>query len=99
MPSEITGENAERTNARSISLQTWIRPFWMTVKVTGSRFEAVSGMASAYRVIPSVARNLSPSYSSVIPFQQALDHRAVEDFVGAVGDVHDAKRVPGMMQA
>src|SRR5471030_3124221 len=26
MPSEITGEKAERTKARSISLQTWIRP-------------------------------------------------------------------------
>src|SRR6478735_10405151 len=38
MPSEITGEKAERTKARSISLQTWIRPFWMTVSVTGSRF-------------------------------------------------------------
>src|ERR1044072_5974012 len=39
MPSEITGEKAARTKARSISLQTWIRPFWMTVKVTGSRFD------------------------------------------------------------
>ena len=39
MPSEITGEKAERTKARSISLQTWIRPFWMTVSVTGSRFD------------------------------------------------------------
>jgi hypothetical protein len=35
MPSEITGEKAERTKAKSISLQTWIRPFWMTVSVTG----------------------------------------------------------------
>jgi len=24
--SEITGENAERTNAKSISLQTWLSP-------------------------------------------------------------------------
>ena len=39
MPSEITGEKAARTKARSISLQTWIRPFWMTVSVTGSRFD------------------------------------------------------------
>ncbi len=35
MPSEITGEKAARTKARSISLQTWIRPFWMTVKRDG----------------------------------------------------------------
>ena len=41
MPSEITGEKAARTKARSISLQTWIRPFWMTVSVTGSRFDMV----------------------------------------------------------
>ena len=27
---EITGEKAARTKARSISLQTWIKPFWMT---------------------------------------------------------------------
>src|SRR6187551_3825468 len=56
MPSEITGEKAERTKARSISLQTWIRPFWMTVRVTGSRFD----MLHAYhisRVIPSEARD------------------------------------------
>src|SRR5215471_2175083 len=48
MPSEITGEKAERTKARSISLQTWIRPFWMTVRVTGSRFDAGSDMGHAY---------------------------------------------------
>src|ERR671919_2041484 len=42
MPSErssaslITGENAERTNARSISLQTCCSPFWMTARVIGS---------------------------------------------------------------
>ena len=57
MPSEITGEKAARTKARSISLQTWIRPFWMTVSVTGSRFD----MLYAYHiscVIPSVARDL-----------------------------------------
>src|SRR5215475_13036180 len=86
MPSEITGEKAERTKARSISLQTWIRPFWMTVRVTGSRFKAVSDMA--------------PCLSQFgITFQQALDHRAVEDFVGTVGDVDDAKRMPGVVQA
>src|SRR5687767_11049324 len=42
MPSErssaslITGENAERTKARSISLQTCCSPFWMTARVMGS---------------------------------------------------------------
>src|SRR5579872_3671773 len=45
MPSEMIGEKAERTNARSISLQTWIRPFWMTVKVTGSRFDIEVSLA------------------------------------------------------
>src|SRR5476649_2638374 len=35
--SEITGLNAARQNARSISLQTWFNPFWMTASVTGSR--------------------------------------------------------------
>src|SRR5687767_5292688 len=32
----ITGENAERTKARSISLQTCCSPFWMTARVIGS---------------------------------------------------------------
>ena len=45
MPSEITGEKAARTKARSISLQTWIRPFWITVKVTGSRFDMPESLA------------------------------------------------------
>ena len=49
MPSEITGEKAERTKARSISLQTWIRPFWMTVRVTGSRFDVGSDMGISDR--------------------------------------------------
>ena len=52
MPSEITGEKAARTKARSISLQTWIRPFWMTVSVTGSRFD----MAYDYHIQCEVAR-------------------------------------------
>ena len=47
MPSEITGEKAERTKARSISLQTWIRPFWMTVNVTGSRFDMAAMTSTA----------------------------------------------------
>src|ERR1039458_7186023 len=34
--SEITGENAARQNARSISLQAWLRPFWITTRVMGS---------------------------------------------------------------
>src|SRR5918996_4691422 len=34
--SEITGLKAERQNARSISLQTWTRPLWITASVTGS---------------------------------------------------------------
>ena len=34
--SEITGLNAARTNARSISLQTCCSPFWITARVTGS---------------------------------------------------------------
>src|SRR4026208_35958 len=37
MPSEITGLNAARQNARSISLQTCCRPFWITARVIGSR--------------------------------------------------------------
>src|ERR1044071_3981448 len=86
MPSEITGEKAARTKARSISLQTWIRPFWMTVRVTGSRFDAGSDMALCLSQFG-------------VAFQQALDDRAVEDLVGAVGDIDDAKAVPGMVQA
>src|SRR3989304_9537240 len=39
MPSEITGENAARQNARSISAQTCCRPFWITARVMGSRGE------------------------------------------------------------
>src|SRR5919106_3316114 len=34
--SEITGLKAERQKARSISLQTWTRPLWITASVTGS---------------------------------------------------------------
>ena len=52
MPSEITGEKAARTKARSISLQTWIRPFWMTVRVTGSRLD----MAAMTSTAPGVLR-------------------------------------------
>ena len=52
MPSEITGEKAERTKAKSISLQTWIRPFWMTVSVTGSRLD----MAAMTSTAPGVLR-------------------------------------------
>src|SRR5262245_38524667 len=37
MPSEITGLNAARQNARSISLQTCCKPFWITASVIGSR--------------------------------------------------------------
>src|SRR5882757_10992554 len=37
-PSAITGLNAARTKAMSISLQTCCRPFWMTASVTGSIF-------------------------------------------------------------
>src|SRR5690349_23465205 len=86
MPSEITGEKAERTKARSISLQTWIRPFWMTVRVTGSRFEIDSDMG--------------PCLSQFgVAFQQSLHDRAVENLVGAVGDIDDAQRMPGMVQA
>ena len=47
MPSEITGEKAERTKAKSISLQTWIRPFWMTVSVTGSRLDMAAMTSTA----------------------------------------------------
>src|SRR5687768_11695837 len=42
MPSELSsaslssGENAERTKARSISLQTCCSPFWMPARVIGS---------------------------------------------------------------
>src|SRR5512136_2138520 len=82
MPSEITGEKAERTNARSISLQTWIRPFWMTVRVTGSRFDMDSSLSQFG-----------------VASQEALDDRPVEDFVGSVGHVDDAQRVPCMMEA
>src|SRR5437899_5385528 len=35
-PSEMTGENAARSNVRSISLATRCRPFWTTTSVTGS---------------------------------------------------------------
>src|SRR5262249_54903258 len=52
MPSEITGEKAERTNAKSISLQTCIRPFWITVSVTGSRLD----MAAMTRTAPASMR-------------------------------------------
>src|SRR5436190_7010319 len=37
MPSEITGLKAARQNARSISLQTCCRPFWITARLIGSR--------------------------------------------------------------
>src|SRR5215468_2672441 len=47
MPSEITGEKAERTNAKSISLQTCIRPFWITVSVTGSRLDMAAMTSTA----------------------------------------------------
>src|SRR6185295_15401600 len=86
MPSEITGENAERTKARSISLQTWIRPFWMTVNVTGSRFDVGSDMDQCLSQFG-------------VAFQQALHDRAIEDLVGAIGDIDDAQRVPGVVQA
>src|SRR3989304_7044542 len=39
MPSEITGENAARQNARSISAQTCCRPVWITARVMGARGE------------------------------------------------------------
>src|ERR1043166_5472732 len=67
MPSEITGEKAERTKAGSISLQTWIRPFWMTVRVTGSRFDAGSDMALCLSQFG-------------VAFHRSLTHRA--DFFG-----------------
>src|SRR5579872_5772799 len=35
-PSAMTGLNAARTNAKSISLQTCCNPFWMTARLTGS---------------------------------------------------------------
>src|SRR5262249_2107140 len=35
-PSEMTGENAARSNVRSISLATCCSPFWTTTSVTGS---------------------------------------------------------------
>ncbi len=36
MPSEMTGLKAARQNARSISLQTCCRPFWITARLMGS---------------------------------------------------------------
>src|SRR5207302_14573 len=48
MPSEMTGEKAARTKARSISLQTWTRPFWMTVSVTGSRLDMAAMTSAGY---------------------------------------------------
>jgi hypothetical protein len=34
--SAMTGEKAERVKAMSISLQTWLRPAWITANVMGS---------------------------------------------------------------
>src|SRR5713226_562983 len=59
MPSEITGEKAARTKARSISLQTWIRPFWMTVRVTGSRFDAGSDIGPCLSQKPHRSNEVS----------------------------------------
>src|SRR5215204_6115204 len=90
MPSEITGEKAARTKARSISLQTWIRPFWMTVRVTGSRFDV-----SRF----DMGLCLSQCSKLDIALEQALHDAPVQDLVGAVGDIDDAQGVPGMVQA
>ena len=55
MPSErslasaITGLKAAREKAKSISLQTWTRPFSMTARVMGSRVKAGSGTPAASR--------------------------------------------------
>src|SRR6185503_14785825 len=40
-PSEITGENAARSNVRSISLATCCSPFWTTTSVTSSNGNAM----------------------------------------------------------
>src|SRR2546426_9114165 len=45
-PSEMTGENAARSNVRSISLATCCRPFWTTTSVTGSIAPVVTAEAS-----------------------------------------------------
>src|SRR5512147_2086997 len=47
--SEITGLNAARQNARSISLHTCCRPFWITARVTGSIVLAVASITAPPR--------------------------------------------------
>src|SRR3954466_8945422 len=81
MPSEITGEKAERTKARSISLQTWIRPFWMTVSVTGSRLD----MAPAYHTGRAV---LTLAGARIAGGLLARSLRRAGAVQGAIRDLH-----------
>src|SRR5512146_423199 len=96
MPSEITGEKAERTKARSISLQTWIRPFWMTVRVMGSRFDMALCL-SQFRVAFQQALDDRAVQDLVGAVRDIDDAQAVPGVVQAelVGEAHGAVGLHG----
>src|SRR5512135_1469744 len=96
MPSEITGEKAERTKARSISLQTWIRPFWMTVSVTGSRLDMAPSV-SQFGVASQKALHDAPVEDFVGAVGHVDDPERVPGMVQAdlVGEAHGAMGLHG----
>src|SRR5512134_2095697 len=94
MPSEITGLKAERQKARSISLQTCCRPFWITLSVIGS--STAPGVFASWFMASSRIRVVEAEFPAGIARQGdgrgELDERHVARLALRV---HEAARLQG----